>query len=103
MELPWAVPVCWVAPPPFTAQGQHTADDTSYEEWGLLPGHQRGPTPGHWWGLFHGHGQVEWPTRTKSPGGRTARTHAAAVSAMPPTVGSHDSGRREPNPGRSSR
>src|SRR4051794_23916491 len=28
--------VSWVAPPPFTAQGQHTADDTSYEEWGLL-------------------------------------------------------------------
>jgi len=30
--------------------------DTTSEGWGLLSGHQRGPTPGHQRGLFHGHG-----------------------------------------------
>jgi hypothetical protein len=31
--------------------------DTTNEGWGLLTGHQRGPTPGHQRGLSHGHGQ----------------------------------------------
>ncbi len=31
--------------------------DTTNTGWGLLSGHQRGPRPGHQWGLSHGHGQ----------------------------------------------
>src|SRR5258707_15241817 len=29
--------------------------DKTREERGLLPGQKRGPTPGHQWGLSHGH------------------------------------------------
>ncbi|MFC8319357.1 recombinase family protein [Gordonia sp. NPDC057248] len=32
--------------------------DTTNTGWGLLSGHQRGPRPGHQWGLSHGHGQA---------------------------------------------
>src|SRR4051812_33748670 len=32
--------------------------DTTKEGWGLLPGHQRGPTPAHQRGLSHGHGHT---------------------------------------------
>ena len=34
-------------------------------EWGLLPDHQRGPTVGHQWGLFHGHGHRRATSRTR--------------------------------------
>ena len=33
--------------------------DTTNTGWGLLSGHQRGPRPGHQWGLFHGHGHTD--------------------------------------------
>jgi hypothetical protein len=33
--------------------------DRTRKEWGLLTGQERGPRPGHQWGPFHGHGQLE--------------------------------------------
>jgi len=42
-----------------TVQGLRLRLDTS-KGWGLLVGHQRGLSPGHLWGLFHGHGQLRW-------------------------------------------
>ncbi|MDP9093535.1 MAG: hypothetical protein M3N95_11540, partial [Actinomycetota bacterium] len=35
--------------------------DKTREERGLLSGQKRGPTPGHQWGLFHGHGHAAAP------------------------------------------
>src|SRR5580692_11205372 len=40
--------------------GPQTPADTTSEGWGLLPGHQRGPTPDHIRGLSHGHGHGYW-------------------------------------------
>jgi len=54
---PWAVQVT-VGAITVTAQGRELPGLTRQaREWGLLPGHQRGPTVGHQWGLWHGHGQ----------------------------------------------
>ncbi|EON22147.1 ISRSO5-transposase protein [Nocardioides sp. CF8] len=41
-----------------TTQGLTARYDTTNEEWGLLPGQNRGLRLGHQWGLSHGHGHA---------------------------------------------
>src|SRR6478672_1031957 len=58
-EAPWAVQVTVAA---ITVNAQANSSPKRHEPLQgvgthLLIGHQRGPTPGHHWGLFHGHGQ----------------------------------------------
>jgi len=65
------------------------------EEWGLLPGHQRGPRSGHQRGLFHGHGQTarilsemsesirETAARRSLPEPDTARVEGEMRTAFP--------------------
>jgi hypothetical protein len=48
----------WLTPSPSTAEGpQRLRHDQ--QGVGTFTGHQRGPPPGHQWGLSHGHGQSE--------------------------------------------
>ena len=48
----------WLAPPPSPRRASRLATTRRNEEWGLLPGQNRGLRPGHQWGLFHGHGHL---------------------------------------------
>ena len=45
------------------------------EGWGLLTGHQRGPRPGHTWGLSHGHGQGRLADRDRGHRGSMPPPH----------------------------
>jgi len=56
MEIPFRGSSDWLTPSPSTAEGpQRLRHDE--RRVGTFTGHQRGPLPGHQWGLCHGHGQ----------------------------------------------
>jgi hypothetical protein len=64
-----------LAPPPSPRRALTGRTTRRNEEWGLLPGQNRGPRPGHQWGLFHGHGQ-----RAGAPAPLARRTGRAAIN-----------------------